>query len=62
MTWSLVDKVSVDLAGVTLFCVGNGVKEHFELVIPHSSNSITELWTGLVGSTGAIVGVTPQAR
>lgn len=52
-----MDEVSVDLASVTLLCICYNIRKYFGPLIPHSSNAVSKLETGLMASTSSIMGI-----
>jgi len=50
-----MDKVTMDLTGITSFGISDGVGDHLGLVIPQSMESIPKLRARLMSSTNAIM-------
>ena len=48
-----MDEITMDLTGVTLFGVSDGVRDHLRPIISQSSESIPKLRTRLMSSTDA---------
>ena len=55
ISWCLMDKITMDLTGVTSFGISDGIRDHLRPIISQSSESIPKLRTRLMSSTHAIM-------
>ena len=54
MFWCLMEKVIVDLTGITSLSIGDGIMDHLRLIIAKSSEPVSELGSGLLSSAHTI--------
>jgi len=55
MPWCLMDEVTMDLSGMTLLSISDGVSDHLRPIVAKSSKTVSELGAGLVISARTIM-------
>jgi len=55
MSWCLVNEVTMDLTGVALLRVSDGIRDYFWPIISKSLESISKFWTRLVSFTHTVM-------